>query len=269
MLHIGPLLFIAARGLIAALALAPLAYVEHWRAARRPAAAVLPIAVVGGIAFFAGAALQQIGLKTATVTNAGFLTALYVVLVPLMAWYAFRRPPTWLVWPAVIASFVGTWLLGGGSLGGFSAGDGLVAASSIFWALHVVVTARAIEHRRPVLFTSVQFAVVGALGLACALAFEAISLQGLIDAAPQILFVGLLSSALTFTILSAAMRWTPPSEAAVIVSTETLFAALAGALLLGERLSLVGWTGASMILAAVLLVQLGPGLVQRTRSSNE
>jgi drug/metabolite transporter (DMT)-like permease len=261
--HVGPLLFIAARGVIAALALAPLAVIEMRRTGGARVRDVLGVALAGGGAFFLGAAFQQFGIKTATVTNTGFLTALYVVIVPFLAWIAYRRAPGALIWPAAALSFAGTWLLGGGTIGGFSGGDGLVAICAVFWALHVVVTGRAARHGRPVLFTCLQFATVAALGLAGALAAETITVAGLVAAGPEILYVGLLSSALTFTILSMAMRYTSPSEAAVIVSTETLFAALAGAVMLGERLTPVAWAGAGLILFAVLLVQIGPSLGRR------
>jgi drug/metabolite transporter (DMT)-like permease len=92
---------------------------------------------------------------------------------------------------------------------------------------------------------------------------------GLAAATPDILYVGLLSSALTFTILTVALQHTPPSEAAVIVSMETVFAALAAYLVLGERLSAMGWLGAALILSATLLLQVGAAIglrVGRTRA---
>jgi drug/metabolite transporter (DMT)-like permease len=263
--HVGPLLFVAARSTVAALALTPLALREHRRASDQLPRGLLSIATLGGAVFFLGAAIQQAGIVTATATNAGFLTALYVVITPFLVWIVMRRAPVWVVWPAVGMSFVGVWLLGGGTLGAFARGDLLVAISAFFWAAHVVVVAQAARHARPVTFSAIQFAVVAALGLAGAILFEPISLSALAAAWREIAYVGLLSSALTFTLLAIAMRHTPPTEAAIIVSSETLFAALAGYLLLGERLSLTAWGGAGLILAAVLLVQAGPLILQRLR----
>lgn len=256
--HVGPLTFVAARSLLAMVALAPWALREGWRAGRMWPAGLLAISALAGFAFFTAAALQQAGIVTATVTNAGFLTALYVVATPIIGWAARGRVPSLIVWPAVVLSFIGTWLLGGGSLGAFSRGDALIALSAVFWATHVVIVGEAGRHARPVTFTAVQFAIVGTLGLVAAVLFESPKVGDLRAAAPEIAYVGLLSSALTFTLLAIALRHTPPAEAAVIVSTETLFAALAAFLLLGERLALVGWMGATLILAATLLVQLGP-----------
>ena len=264
--HIGPLTFIAARGTLAALALAPLAWREH-RNAPVPASnwGLLKIAALGGFVFFLAAWLQQAGLKTATVTNTGFLTALYVVITPFIAWGWSGKAPSPLVWPAAALSAFGTWLLGGGTLGSFSHGDLLVAMCAFFWGVHVVITGRASPFRRPVAFTAVQFAVVGILAAAGAALLEAPSWTGIAAAAPDIAYVGLLSSALTFTILTVALQHTPPSEAAVIVSLETVFAALAAYLILGERLPAIGWAGAGLILTAILLVQLGSAFAARWR----
>lgn len=263
--HLGPLLFVAARSIVAALALTPLAFHESRRAPDQFPRGLVRIAVLGGAIFFLGAAIQQAGIVTATATNAGFLTALYVVITPFLVWVFMRRAPVALVWPAVAMSFIGVWLLGGGTVGSFARGDILVAISAFFWAGHVVIVAQASHYGRPVTFSAIQFAVVAVLGLTGAILFEPISLTALASAWREIAYVGLLSSALTFTLLAVAMRYTPPTEAAIIVSSETLFAALAAYVLLGERLSLVGWCGAALILGAVLLVQAGPLIQQRWR----
>lgn len=257
MAHVGPLLFIAARALIAAAALAPFALAEARSAPPVDRGDLVRIGGICGVAFFLGAALQQVGIVTATVTNAGFLTALYVVVVPFLAWAWHRRSPSVFVWPAVALSFLGTWLLGGGTLTGLTQGDWLIAASAVFWAAHVIAVGVSGKLARPVAVTALQFLAVGLLALAATFAFEAPSLEGLMRAGAEILYVGLLSSALTFTLLAVALRYTPPAEAAVLVSLETVFAALAGALLLGERLPLIGWLGAALIFGASLVVQLG------------
>jgi drug/metabolite transporter (DMT)-like permease len=219
----------------------------------------------GGLAFFVAAWLQQEGIRTATVTNASFLTALYVVLTPFVAWGWSGKVPNPVVWPAVALSALGTWLLGGGSVGAFSRGDLLVALSAFFWAVHVVVTGRASAFGRPIGFTALQFATVALLAASGAALFESTTLAGLAGAAVDIAYVGLLSSALCFTILTLALQYAPPSEAAVIVSTETVFAALAAYVVLGERLTAMGWAGAVLILAATLLLQIGTALGPRWR----
>jgi drug/metabolite transporter (DMT)-like permease len=267
MAHVGPLTFIAARSVLAAVALAPLAWREHAQAGAPMPRGLLPIACGGGLLFFVAAWLQQAGIRTATVTNTGFLTALYVVITPFIAWGWNGKRPSAAVWPAVALSAFGTWLLGGGGLGVLSQGDMLVALSAVFWAAHVVITGRAAHYGRPIGFTAVQFALVTVLAVAALLPLETVTLAGLRGAAVDIAFVGLLSSALTFTLLTVALRHTPPSEAVIIASLETVFAAAAAYIILGERLGAIGWAGAALILAAILFVQLAAAIGGRWRWS--
>jgi drug/metabolite transporter (DMT)-like permease len=265
---VGPFTFIAARAVVASLALAPLAWLESRRqAAGPPASGFYSVSVMGGLAFFLGAAFQQVGLLTASVTNTGFLTALYVVIVPFIAWAWVRQPPAPIVWPCAALSFLGLWLLGGGTVTALSRGDMLVVICAVFWALHVVVTGHASKHNRPVLFTCLQFCVVAIFGLIGAFALETPTWAGLKAAWVEIAYVGLLSSALTFTLLSVALRYAPPAEGAIIVSMENVFAALAAAVLLGERLGWISWLGAALILAATLAIQLAPYLTKRLQST--
>ena len=257
--HVGPYTFLALRAVIAALILAPIALLyENGNRPQRPNAAFWLIAIAGGFTFFVGGILQQIGLVTATVTNTGFLTGLYVVITPLLMWLVLSRSPGIIIWIAVALAFAGTWMLGGGTVGGFSWGDWLVVFSSFFWASHMLVIEHSGRHARPIAFTAIQFAVVALVSGIGALLLETPSIDTLLAAAPEIAYVGVLSSALTFTLLAVAMRHTNAAEATIIVSTETVFAAIAGVLLLSERLEWIGWLGAAMMFSASVLVQLAP-----------
>ncbi|MEM9029994.1 MAG: DMT family transporter [Pseudomonadota bacterium] len=267
MAHVGPLLFVAIRSAIACVVLLPLALFERRSRTPKIPLALWQIGAFGGAMFFLAAALQQIGMVTATVTNTGFLTGLYVVVTPLIVWALFANPPARHIWAAVGFAFTGTWFLGGGTVGGLSTGDVLVAISSIFWAGHIVVIERSTVHASPTTFTMIQFLVTGVLGLCAATIFEPIVWSGIIAALPELLFVGVLSSALTFTLMAVAMRSAASSEAAIIVSLETVFAALFAAVMLGERLSLVGWIGAALLFSATLIVQGYPYVKERWRRS--
>ena len=255
--HIEPMLFVAARSGLAAAVLAPFAWLEH-RAAQGPLSApsFLRLSLVAGVLFAVAAILQQRGIVTASITNTAFLTALYVVVTPLLAWVLLRQPPSRPVWLAVALSFLGTWLLGGGGFVTFDGGELLVLVSTLFWGLHVIVLGKAGPFGRPILLTASQFAVAALIGLAGALAFETIDPAALWRAGFDIAFIGIFSSALAFTVFAAALRRTLPAEAAVIVSTEALFAALGAFVLLGERLTWISASGAALILAAALVVQL-------------
>ena len=256
MSHIGPLTFVAARGLLATAVLAPLAILEHRRSSIAISKSFVTTGIFAGSAFVIASFLQQAGLKTASVTNTAFLTALYVVATPFISYAFTRKVISPLIWFAVGLSFVGTWLLGGGTLGGLGIGDWLVAACAFFWALHLVIAGFAAPMGRSVLFSVIQFLVVGVVALIGAVLSETITLETLRAAAPDILYVGVLSTALTFTILTMTLRATSPTEAAILVMTETLFAAFGAWLILNEKLTLVSALGCAAILAAALIVQL-------------
>ncbi|MBX3520062.1 MAG: DMT family transporter [Xanthobacteraceae bacterium] len=254
--HIGPFTFVGSRALLATLVLAPFAFLEHRRSTVPVTGAYLRTGIFAGLAFVTGAVLQQAGLVTASVTNTAFLTALYVVATPFISFALTGKPVAPLIWFAVGLSFVGTWLLGGGTLTTFGVGDILVALSACFWALHMVIAGVAAPMGRSVLFSVVQFSVVSVTALAGAALFETVTTDSLRAALSNILYVGVLSTAMSFTILTFALRATSPSEAAIIIMTETLFAAFGAWLFFHEGLSLVGACGAAAILSAAAIVQL-------------
>jgi drug/metabolite transporter (DMT)-like permease len=133
MAHVGPMTFTGVRFLIGALVVAPLMWLE-WRSLRRQAKPLkradgLQIAGLGALLLL-GAAMQQIGIVSTTVTNAGFLTALYVPLVPVLSWLVLRHLPHWSVWPGALACLVGAYLLSGAQGVSISSGDLCVAVQS-------------------------------------------------------------------------------------------------------------------------------------------
>lgn len=260
---VGPLLFLGMRGAVAAVVLIPFMLREHRVACNRPRTVAQPdngsgvwrFALMAGLIFFLAGAIQQTGIVDATVTNTGFLTALYVVVTPFLFWLVRRRRPGWLTWLSVLLAFVGVWALSGGSLEALNRGDVLVACSALFWASLIIVSGEASRHARPLTYTCIQFAVVAVLGLLAASVFEIIDPSALLRAAVPIIYVGVLSSALTFGIMAVAMQYVPAPRASILLAMETVFAAMAGYLFLGERLGLLGWLGAGLILLAVIIVQ--------------
>lgn len=253
--HVGPLTFLGLRAAIASLVLAPWAVMEGKAAAAPPARPLLRYALAGGLAFFTGGALQQTGMVTATVTNTSFLTALYVILTPFLLWLLRHEWPGPRVWIAAVMAFIGIWYLGGGQLSAFSRGDALIAVSSLFWSIYMVITGASGKAGRPRLYTCLHFAVIAAMALPLALTFEDVNWEAIRGGAVPILYVGVISTAFTFTIMAIAVRHIPASRASVLLSTEVVFGAAAGFIMLGERLPLIGWLGAGLVLLAILLVQ--------------
>lgn len=262
MAGVGPLMFTGVRFLLGALVILPLALREHVRLADRGIrldGSDLLAACGLGLLLCAGVVLQQIGIAGTSVSNAGFLTALYVPLVPLLGWVIHRQIPHLSLWPAALGCFVGTFLLGGGTFTSLNAGDLWVIASTLFWAAHVLWVGRVAARKgTPILVAFTQFVVCGLLATGAGLALEATTLTGLQTALPTILYGGLLSVGIGFTLQVVAQRHTRPAEAAILLSSEVLFAALAGALYLGERLAPIQLAGGLLIFACIVGVQVLP-----------
>ncbi len=256
MTHIGPLLFIGLRGCVAAVALLPFALSEQ-RGSKAPWVKLLPVGCLGGCVFFVAGSIQQKGIVTATVTNTGFLTAIYVVVTPLLYWLIKRRAPSKITGLSACLAFAGVWALSGGSIANFSSGDKWVALSSVFWALLIITTAEASKWSKPLSYTCIQFSMVALLGMGSAFVFEPVELTSILAVSESILYVGILSSALTFGVMAIALKTVSAPRASILLTLETVFAAGAGYLLLGERLTLLGWTGASLIICAVLVLRIG------------
>lgn len=267
MATMGPLTFAAARYTLGGLVILPLA-VWEFRRKRVPDQPTLSahhwgLILAMSTVFFLGSWLQQTGLLTTTVTNAGFLTSLYVLFVPLIALVALRVWPHPVVWLGVPLALGGIYLLNGG-VHGFNSGDALIIACAVFWALHVLLlghTARVTG--LPIIISAVSFLVAGALASLAALAFETPSWAGIIAGWLQLAYAAVLSTAVAFTLQAIAQRHVPAANAAIIMSAESLFAALGGALIFGERLPMVGYLGAALIFAAIVLVEVIPALRAR------
>ena len=261
-----PLVFVAARFAVSTLALAPLAMIERRSAELALPAGAARLAFVMGVALFLGTGLQQAGLETTSSANAGFLTACYVVLTPFVVWAFAGSRPRLLVVAASLVSLLGALLLalGGGPAQPPSIGDGLVVTADVAWAVSIALTPMFLARApRPLALAFIQYALCSALAALSAFTFESFALQGIVAAAPSILFAGLVSGAIAYTLQIIAQRHTPPAEAALILSLESVFAALAGALLLGERLTALGAVGCALILAGAVVVEVGPTLARR------
>jgi drug/metabolite transporter (DMT)-like permease len=268
MASIGPLMFIAVRFLLAALTVLPFA-IREARQGQNPlnASDRLGFALVG-LFLFAGITAQQIGIMTTSVTNAGFLTGLYVVMVPFVGVILFRHWPHPIIWPCALGALAGIWMLSGGAFTALATGDWLLILSAVFWALQVTfITRYASRTGRPMMLCLAQFAVCAVLSLLVALPIEGLDWRAVWAVAPEILFTGVFSSGVAFILQAIGQRYTTAPQAAIFLSSEALFAALFGALLLGERLPPLGIAGCALIFAAILAVELVPMLRERRRSA--
>jgi drug/metabolite transporter (DMT)-like permease len=254
------LAFVAARFAVSAAALAPFALWEFRRKPHAPSRDEWRLALVIGLTLFLGTSLQQAGIETTSATNAGFLTACYVVLTPFVVWALTGARPRAIVVGAGLVSLIGAWLLAsGGALGPPNVGDALVLLADFAWATGIALTPIfVLRSGRPLLLAFVQYAVCAALAALGSTLFESMAPGALVATAPTILFAGVVSGAIAYTIQIFAQALTPPAEAALILALESVFAALAGAFLLGERLTAIGALGCALILAGAVAAEIGP-----------
>jgi drug/metabolite transporter (DMT)-like permease len=268
--HIGSFTFVAARFLISALFVLPFAVREGAFRRAMPAFPRRDWAKIAAlcVAFAAAVITQQIGIETTTVTNAAFLTGLYIVLVPIAALILYRQKFSSLVLFACGLSLVGVGLLTGADprhlLAGFNRGDMFVLLCAVFYAFQVPMMGHVVgAMKRPLTLSLLQYLVVGIAALLLAFCFETIDLQAIAAAWRPILYAGVLAGGVGYTLQAIAQQHTPSVDSAIIMSSETLFGAIGGAWLLHETMNVNGYVGCALILAAILLVETVPLLSGR------
>lgn len=261
---IGPFWFVGLRFAIAALAVLPFALMETRRLNAKPTVAEYRAFGLVGLVLFLGATTQQVGLLTTTVTNSSFLTALYVIFVPVIAVLIYRRHPHWVVWPGAIMMLIGIFLLSGGAFTSLTTGDFLSITCAFFWAIQITLAGRAVmKSNRPLALSCVQFSVCAILSMAIGAGFEPIDYQAIASSITEILYVGLVSSGLAFVLQVIGQRYTTAPQAAIFLSSEALFGAVFAAIFLQETIAGAGYIGCAIIFAAILLVELVPELTKR------
>ena len=208
-----------------------------------------------GVALFAGASMQQVGLVYTTAGNAGFITGLYVVIVPLLGLFWGQRPGAG-TWTGAVLAAAGLYLLSVTASFTIAFGDLLVLIGAFFWAGHVLIIGWLSPRTSPVRLAFFQYAACSVLSMVVALLFEEITAAGVRGALVPILYGGVMSVGVAYTLQVVAQQSAHPAHAAILLSLEAVFAALGGWVLLGERLSIRGFTGCALMLAGMLLSQL-------------
>jgi len=213
--------------------------------------------LVAGLILFAASALQQVGIFYTKVANAGFLTSLYTVFTPFLLWLGFREKPHRIDALAVVAASAGAYLLSTAGQGlVFQQGDALELLGAVFWALHFVVLGKFASRFEPVSFAAGHFFITGLLNLGLGLAFENLGQLTPLPVLGAILYRALFSVGIGYTLQVWGQNHTPPTDAALILGLESVFAALAGWLLLSQTLLPVQILGCGIIFAAVMFSQL-------------
>ena len=206
---------------------------------------------LAGLILFGGATLQQVGLVYTTAGKAGFITGLYVIIVPLMGVFL-GHWPGWGGWVGAFCATIGLYLLSVTEVWTFAPGDFWELLGAFFWAAHVLLLSWLSPRIERIQLACTQYMVCSILSLIVAGFTETIILHGIKDAMIPILYGGVLSVGIAYTLQVVAQRYAPPTHAAIILSLEAVFAALAGWLVLGEILSLRGLIGCTLMFAGML-----------------
>jgi len=257
--HMGPFSFNAVRFLLGAASLLPLIwFFSRKKAVATTTAAKTSIWLAGGVAgaiLFVAAALQQVGLLDTTAAKAGFITGLYMILVPFLG--LFLRHVTGLnAWLGALLALVGLYLLSINADFSMSRGDFLMFVGAIFWACHILWIDFIGRRVNALQLSAVQFLACGLLSSVAAFWQETPTVASVLLAWPAILFASFISVGLAYTLQVVAQKKAKPTHAAIIMSMEAVFAAIGGVVFLDENLPMGGWIGCGLMMTGMLLSQI-------------
>lgn len=275
--RLGPCAFNAARSLIGGVVLLPAALISLRLEKREPEGGLDRKAsfwdgygslwkngLLCGLLLGVASLLQQTGLQTVSSGKAGFLTALYIVLVPVLGLLSGKRPGG-KIWIAVALALLGVWFLSGnGESLSVTPGDLLVIVSSFFFSLHILAVERASPHCSGIALSCIQFFVAGLISLVLTLFLETPQWADFLSAWGPLLYTGVLSSGVAYTFQILGQKTTKATVASLILSLESVFAVLAGWVVLGDVLLPRELLGCVLVFGAVILAQL-PGKMRRIR----
>lgn len=212
-----------------------------------------------GTVLFLASTMQQLGIEhTGSAGLAGFITGLYTVFVPIVFWLFFKKKTGSNVWIGAALAVAGLFMLCYKAGEGFDFGFGelLLMLGTFFWTAHIVIIDKMGKDIRPLHFSFGQFAVCSVWSVAAMLAFDTLEWSGIVSAAPSILYCGVLSVGVAYTLQVVAQRNADPTFAAIILSTESVFSAIGGALFGIDEISFIGYIGCALIFVGIVCSQI-------------
>lgn len=249
--HVAPFAFNASRFLLGAVLLLPIALKRPLQKTRKETGKA---GIILGLILFAGAALQQMGIVYTTAGKAGFITGLYVIIVPFLGLFLGLHLSKNALLGALLAT-IGLYFLSIQDTLSFVLGDALVFIGAFFWAGHILFVGRIAHHHNAFHIATIQFFTCGLCSLLVVPFTESITLQALQGAFPAIAYSGILSVAFAFTLQIHAQKHAPETHAAILFSLEAVFAALSGWALLNETLTTREILGCGLMLLGMLVAQ--------------
>jgi len=218
--------------------------------------------VIGGICcgifLSLGSIFQQMGLVYTTAGKAGFITAMYILLVPIIGFILFKKKNSWLVWLAVLLGVAGMYLLCISGEFRLAHGDFLICICAVFFSCHILCCDYFVRRGNPICISAIQFATVTVVSSVAAFIAEEASIEKLMSAVIPIVYCGLVSGGIGYTLQIVAQKFTDPTTASLLMSMESVFAVIAGVILLDEHMSIRELSGCIIMFVAIILVQIPP-----------
>lgn len=272
---VSPFTFNAIRFLIGAISLVPIILIfERDFADREKFKNTVIASVLGGVALFAAAACQQIGADiTGSAGVSGFITGLYTVMTPIAYLLIFKKRTAVTVWIGAVFSVLGLFCLCIND-SGLSAGPGelLLFCGTFFWTAHIIIIDIYVDKVSPLKFSCGQFIVCGLMNVVVALFAEsaAFSMDNVMKAGISILYCGILSAGVAYTFQIFGQKYSSsPTGAAIILSTESLFSAIGGAVFGTDSIPPIGYAGCALIFAGIVLSQLPASIFKKQKNKND
>ena len=269
--HVGPYTFNGIRFLLGAVVLLPLLYRNRAKptlttSGDRPAGpkSLLLYGGLAGLALFAAASLQQVGLLYTTAGKAGFITGLYVVIVPIMGLFLGQGTNAG-TWIGALMAALGLYLLSINEDFSIGRGDLLQFVGAIVWATHIHLIGWMSPKTDPLALSFIQFMACALASLATAVILESASMANVLSAAPAILYGGVISVGVAYTLQVVAQRHAHPAHAAILLSLESVFAALGGWLILDETMAGRALVGCLLMFVGMLISQLYGFVVKQSK----
>ena len=263
--NIGPLTFNMARFFVGFLTIIPFAiFIEKkkiYNEIKPKPKIFIKYLLLMGVSLFLGTFLQQASLQYTNIANAAFFTVFYVPIVPILLFMIYAKKVHWSIWPSIGLCIVGVYLLSDFSNSEIMLGDSLVILCSVFWALHIIFAGKFMQiFNIPMFYAALQAALVAIISFIFALMFENIDLSNILLESSSIIYAGVFSGGIAFTLQMYAQKNIEETPAAIIYSLEGVFAAIAGWVILNQVLGFSNIIGCFLILSAVLISQLVPGI---------
>lgn len=210
--------------------------------------------IIAGSILYIAASLQQVGLIYTTAAKAGFITSLYIVLVPILGIFLKQKTRS-TTWIGAVTAAVGLYFLSINEGFTIEFGDLLQIIGAFFWAAHIQVIDKFVKNVDAIKLSSAQFATCSVLSLITAFIIEDVNMSAIIDAIVPLLYGGIMSAGVAYTLQAVGQKYANPSHAAIALSMEAVFAAIGGILLLQETMPLRGYFGCALMLAGMIISQ--------------